>query len=78
MIDLSSVTCIHHTISRPLFLLDSTAEQSLWLLLTRSLGALIGAEVTAAKEEAVSCVLWGLNLTHGGVVEIGFTSGICV
>ena len=40
--------------------------------------ALNGGEVTAAEEEAVNCVLWGLSLTHGGVVETGFTRGICV
>lgn len=40
--------------------------------------ALNCGEVTAAEEEAVHCVLWGLGLTHGGVVETGFPRGICV
>ena len=40
--------------------------------------ALIGGEVTAAEDEAVNCVLRCLSLSHGGVVETGFASGICV
>ena len=39
--------------------------------------ALNGGEVTAAEEEAVNCVLWGLSLTRCGVVETGFSGGIC-